>query len=205
MRNGYKSSVIVVCIILFFLCSSCSWYRAIQLSYEEWESNRYWSKISKFEIPPVDQLVFKVDTIFIEYPVCIRDKFNTWIVNAPERPLNDKMIKSLLTDSVKYIADLMLQPFALPYKSNRYNELFDKNVYSDTSRRYSKEESSSKYEVFDLVGDTPDYYILYLFNARYYCTAYAAMDLPRSEIGNLVRDYSTTYVPVLFPAKRPSQ
>ena len=187
-------------IIIIFVCSSCSLYNEIKFHYSEWREKQRDKAFQKYEMPPIDQLVYKVDTIYIEHPVVIRDKYNLWIINAPVRPLNDKTIRSIMTDSVTYILDNGLSLFALPHKSKKYANFVDYDIGTSFKLKYQATESSSKYKVYDYESK-PKYFVLYLFNARYYKSVYSSLDLEPTEINNLVKNYSNTYVTVAFPVK----
>lgn len=153
----------------------------------------------RYEMPPIEQLVYEVDTIYLKNPVIIVDDNNRWIIDASQRPLNDKMIESYLTDSVRYLS-VSTYNFYPPYpigSEKCMKFLKEPPKFCDCRKVLRPEESSKKYEVYDYI-DQPKGFALFLVNARYYVNSVPNLD-EEVWIDNIVKDYTMSYVPVLMP------
>lgn len=191
--------LIVACAIF----ASCGFVRHTieyaKRDYNDWKQEKRRDAISNHELPPADQYLFCVDTIQLKNPVIVSDNYNRWIIDAPERPLNDEIIKSYLADSVKYI-----YPWGYTFLSSDYSEDAEEfrrqwKVFSESGDYYTRDHteilSSKKYVVYSF-DDSTEGFVLFLINARFYAKLTTAIDV-ESRIDHMVTDYTNCYVPIL--------
>lgn len=199
--NSRRLAYLIV-IFASAICSSCgivkNTIKYAKSDYNEWKKNKRIEAFSNYELPPEDQYLFCVDTIHLKNPVIISETTNRWIIDAPEKPLNDDIIKSSLADSVKYIDPGLFDPTFFRAKSKKFiKQQVNFFLIWKCDFKKSPEESSEKYTVFRFI-DQPKGFLLALVNACFFAKRTASQDV-ESRIDHMLKDYTNCYVPVLYP------
>ena len=199
--NMKKILLIILTLEMVYTLTSCDVIDIIRhpkFYYREWKHNQRTEAYYRYELPPLDQLIYKVDTLHLENPVIVADNYNIWIIDAYKRPLDDKLIESYLTDSVRYISPFLNLYPPYPYGSKRFNNQFiEPDGLCDCDIILRPEESSKKYRVFDY-ANLPEGFALFLVNARYYAERTGGPDT-EFRIDHIVNNYTMSYIPILFP------
>lgn len=137
-----RKFLIIIFAALSVLCVSCRVAGYISSGYKHWKYDKRIKAINGHELPPEDQYLFCVDTIYLKNPVLIEENGfmnKSWIIDAKEKTLNDKLIKSYLADSVKYI-----YPWGYSFLSSEYSEESEEfrkqwNAFSESGGYFTRD------------------------------------------------------------------